>query len=352
MQPVSIESKKTIDRMMLWICPAMILMNLAVGRIAGYGDLVRLFAWSALLVELTLLYWPARSFIERHGGKTAFGLVRVSAGEWVWAVLFGIGAFFISTAFNGVMQLLWQGLGANEPLISTPLPMDGGWRLFASLLLVAGIPAFAEETLFRGALLHAWLPQGKTRALWHGALLFALIHLQPNALPPLLLLGLLLGAITLLTGSVYPAMVVHGVNNAVAVLLSALAGKEAAAVAASQTLSAAELLPTLVIYAAVGVAGVFVSYQGLKRAASRRRALPEEELLTMHELRPFGGAHAAEKADTAAAQESPAPPQYRPGAQRQGTGKLAVALTYALMGFLNALLFALMFIDLPMPAGL
>lgn len=351
MQPISIESKKTIDRMMLWICPAIILMDVVVGLIAGYDDLVRLFAWNALLVELVIFYWPARSFIERRGGKKAFGLIRVSAGEWVWAVLFGIGAFFISTALNGMMQLLWQGLGANEPLISTPLPMDGGWRLFASLFLIAVIPALAEETLFRSALLHAWLPQGKTRAVWHSALLFALIHLQPGALPSLLLLGLLMGAITLLTGSVYPAMVVHGVNNAIAVLLSAAAGKEALA-AASQPLVAAELLPGLLIYTVIGAVGVFVSYQGLKRAASKRRAVPAEELLTMRELRPFGGAHAAEKADTAAAQESPAPPQYRPGEKRHGTGKLAVTLTYALMIFLNVLLFVLMFIDLPMPVGL
>jgi membrane protease YdiL (CAAX protease family) len=49
--------------------------------------------------------------------------------------------------------------------------------------------------------------------------LFGLYHLQLTNILPLALLGVAMGAITVATGSIIPAMVAHFINNAGAVLL-------------------------------------------------------------------------------------------------------------------------------------
>ena len=90
-------------------------------------------------------------------------------------------------------------------LVITALILVGGlsWtpRLTAGLLLNAtalglGV-GFAEELLFRGWLLGELnLLIGKQRALWLQAVLFSLVHTRFN-LPPLQLLGLLIGLLLL-----------------------------------------------------------------------------------------------------------------------------------------------------------
>lgn len=90
-------------------------------------------------------------------------------------------------------------------LVITALILVGGlsWtpRLTAGLLLNAAAlglgVGFAEELLFRGWLLGELnLLIGKQRALWLQAVLFSLVHTRFN-LPPLQLLGLLIGLLLL-----------------------------------------------------------------------------------------------------------------------------------------------------------
>ena len=107
-----------------------------------------------------------------------------------------------------------QQLGGSIPL---------GLRLLL-VLVVVSIGPLVEELLFRGVLLSALLQR------WHAgwaaaisALVFALIHLpglqyQWYALPGLALLALVLAWLRLRSGSIWPAVVAHSVNNLLAVL--------------------------------------------------------------------------------------------------------------------------------------
>lgn len=87
-----------------------------------------------------------------------------------------------------------------------------------SLLIVAVIPALAEETLFRGylqpKLARRWSP---ATAIFVTALLFATLHFNPDALIPLFLVGVLLGLAAWHTGGILLPIVLHFVNNAMAV---------------------------------------------------------------------------------------------------------------------------------------
>ncbi|HWR24420.1 MAG TPA: type II CAAX endopeptidase family protein [Feifaniaceae bacterium] len=334
--PLTLATTRKMNVWMLVICIGMLILGQVPSLIPGaMNDLVRLYAFNALIVEIACLYLPASVFVERNGGKSAFGFRRVSGWEWAWAVLIGIGAFFLVTAVNGFLQLLWETAGANTGLFQAPIPTDGGWRLLASIFLIAIIPAFAEETLFRGALLHAWLPQGKVKALWHTAVLFSLIHLQPAAFPAYLLLSLLLGGVTLLTDSVYPAMAVHAVNNLLAVLITHFAAGELAG-APDPALTAA-IIPGLLFYLVLGSAACFSGYRGLRAASAHRRQALEGD---------GGGEFRRLEFDVLKPEENAQPKAPEaPAAQKKGTG--ALVATYVILGLINLAVLLLMFIELP-----
>lgn len=78
--------------------------------------------------------------------------------------------------------------------------------------------AVAEELLFRGFLLTAMQERlGRIDAAAVCAALFALIHLEPSQFFLYCVLGGACGAVTLASGSVVPAMLLHFGFNAAAV---------------------------------------------------------------------------------------------------------------------------------------
>lgn len=92
--------------------------------------------------------------------------------------------------------------------------------LFFGLLHIALVPAFAEEILFRGYILRAFEKSGGIiLAILFSSLVFALFHLQLTNLLPLATLGAVMGLLTWLSGSIWPAVVAHFVNNAAAVIM-------------------------------------------------------------------------------------------------------------------------------------
>lgn len=108
-----------------------------------------------------------------------------------------------------------QTLGTHTPLALRAL----------LVLAVVGVGPLVEELLFRGvllsALMHRW-PAGWSMAI--SATLFAVVHLpsmqwQWYALPDLGLLGIGLAWLRLRAGSLWPAVLAHGVNNLLAVMV-------------------------------------------------------------------------------------------------------------------------------------
>lgn len=108
-----------------------------------------------------------------------------------------------------------QTLGAHTPIALRVLLVTA----------VIGLGPLVEELLFRGVLLSALL--GRLPVGWSvviSALLFSIVHLpsmqwQWYALPDLALLALGLAWLRLRSGSLWPAILAHGVNNLLAVMV-------------------------------------------------------------------------------------------------------------------------------------
>lgn len=100
------------------------------------------------------------------------------------------------------------------------LKPSGSWGLLINLVVIALIPAIGEELTFRGILqkiLSRWF--GNTHwAIFLTAFLFSAMHIQFLSFLPRFFLGLVLGYLFFWSNSIWLTILVHFVNNAVAVI--------------------------------------------------------------------------------------------------------------------------------------
>ncbi|MBE6799209.1 MAG: CPBP family intramembrane metalloprotease [Ruminococcaceae bacterium] len=151
----------------------------------------------------------------------AFGRCRFSKA--ISAIMLGFGVIAVSQYASSYFSLVLENI-LGRPVVN-PAPEYGtgvvSWII--NLVCVGLIPAVMEEFAFRGVIL------GTTRkftsdglSILINATLFSMFHGNIHQIPFTFALGLYLSYITVYTGSVVPAMVVHGVNNSLAVVLSML----------------------------------------------------------------------------------------------------------------------------------
>ena len=137
----------------------------------------------------------------------------------------GLGCLFLFAALG--CNALWAIALAFFELRAQPdvLPLFGGGTSGLLMALVAGglVAPIAEEAFFRGYLF-AGLRQhlGRGPAIVLSSALFAVLHILPTSWPPIFLLGMLFALLYEQTGSIWPAVFVHGAINALSFLSSYL----------------------------------------------------------------------------------------------------------------------------------
>lgn len=169
------------------------------------------------------------------------GLRRLASPKWL--ILIGVVLMFVSipvtatlTTWNesmslgGVLSQLEELMKRLEETAQAAtekmLNVNTFGGLLLNLLIIALIPAIGEEMTFRGV-----LQQSLTRrmnphiAIFLSAAIFSFIHFQFYGFLPRMFLGLLLGYMFYITGSLWTSMLMHFVNNGAAVVLYYLDNK-------------------------------------------------------------------------------------------------------------------------------
>jgi membrane protease YdiL (CAAX protease family) len=167
--------------------------------LAGYLGLLLGTRWVARVLRADCgLAWPGRGRVLRLAGV----------------------AIAVVTLAGYAIDPLFGGTQAQRKLLDAS-PFPGGATATVGLVLVIAvlvvIGPLGEEYYFRGLLftsLGAALP-----ALVIQAALFAALHLIPAAFPVLLIDGLALGWARRRSGSIWPGVLAHSVNNALALAL-------------------------------------------------------------------------------------------------------------------------------------
>ncbi len=120
-------------------------------------------------------------------------------------------------------QLMRQQEEAAALLTERFLKVNTIGGLLVNLGLMALLPAMAEELTFRGLLVSPFRVDGRTAVphawIWSSAIIFSAIHFQFYGFVPRMLLGALFGYALCWSGSLWLPMIMHGINNGVAVLL-------------------------------------------------------------------------------------------------------------------------------------
>lgn len=94
--------------------------------------------------------------------------------------------------------------------------MKGGW----SILMLVILAPVMEEMLFRGILLEAVRSKYSSgRAIVVSALMFGVIHFIPQQVVNAFVIGLILGYIYVRTDSLWPVIIIHALNNAMAYVI-------------------------------------------------------------------------------------------------------------------------------------
>lgn len=147
-----------------------------------------------------------------------YGFKKINFKTILWAILLGVVVFvmniYVSNFFNNIIQYFGY-----KPL-SGGSTMPASWGMFfANLFCTAVLPAICEEVLHRGMLLRGASKLGVKKAIMISGLLFGLLHLNIEQFFYATIIGFFLGYLTLGCDSIYPAMIVHFMNNGISVFL-------------------------------------------------------------------------------------------------------------------------------------
>ena len=151
-----------------------------------------------------------------HSSWRAMGLSPAdatrTAAYWPLATL---GLFAIATATEWALQQLGvrqTQLDSLQWLRQVPL-----WQYLLVAVMAAVVAPVVEEIYFRGWVFRALRERyGAPPAYLGSSLLFALVHLNVQALVPILAIALFLAYVYQRTGSIVPGIIAHAFNNALA----------------------------------------------------------------------------------------------------------------------------------------
>jgi uncharacterized protein len=176
------------------------------------------FFQDACLIGAALLLARLTSMAR---GPWHFGLRPTRVGPAIgWLVAAYLGFLGLTAAYLAVMQGLGVKVDSQDELPKELGADESTLALVIVGLLVTIVAPIAEELFFRGfffTALRRWKGVGVSAAIT-GAV-FGLIHVGSSPaefLPPLALFGVLLCLIYWKTGSLFPCIALHAINNSVA----------------------------------------------------------------------------------------------------------------------------------------
>jgi sodium transport system permease protein len=168
-----------------------------------FNEVVVLLGASLLMIRLYKL--DIRETLSLRGVKPVVWLAILCAIPTANSA--AVAVFRLANFFIPVSEELLR--GASEGLIPQGMPQ---WQLF---FFLAVLPAFCEEIAFRGVLMsglrHRLRPV--TLAIVVG-LIFGMFHMTLFRIAPTAVLGVALTGIALMTGSIFPGILLHMGNNA------------------------------------------------------------------------------------------------------------------------------------------
>ena len=157
------------------------------------------------------------SLLHRVNVFDALGLRRPSGRAVAGGALIGVGFWCLNLWL--VVPLV--DADANELRALEQVIFGNSLPMWLILVMLAVVPALCEEVLVRGVIARSLQPRlGMAGAIIASAALFGLMHMSVARFLPTAAFGVVLAYASLSSRSTIPAIVAHGLNNTIALLLA------------------------------------------------------------------------------------------------------------------------------------
>lgn len=173
-----------------------------------------------MVVVPTLFY---RLFFKKRQKETFndIGFKKISSKVVLISFLIGLIAFvlniFVSSIFNGLIQAF----GYTPSSSSSSGESYSFVSFLVNVLCVAILPAFCEEYMHRGILMRGMFSSISVKhSLIISSICFGLMHLNIVQFFYATILGCLIGFVSIVGKSIWPAIIIHFVNNFINIYLS------------------------------------------------------------------------------------------------------------------------------------
>lgn len=188
---------------------------------AGMLALDALGKITLVLSEVAILV-PALVFtrVTGHSSRALFRLHPIGGRTVACSVIVGLSLPMVANAVDTALESRFpmpESLKqAMEAMLNIHGPGDLVW-VVAGLVIGAAV---CEELFFRGFLQSTleWR-HGPFRAIILASLTFGLVHINPWWFASILLAGVVCGLLAYTSGSVYPGIIVHGMNNGLSLVI-------------------------------------------------------------------------------------------------------------------------------------
>ena len=239
--------QKIVVRILIWLGVMAILTILAMGIwlvVFGGSQSTDSLKWLQFMQTIGTFLFPPLICAWFWAKRDAFGWLGLSKDADGRAFLLAIGIMLcaipainlladlnsrieLPKSLDFIEQIFKQQEEAAAALTERFLQADSIGGLLINIGLMALLPGLAEELSFRGTLQQV-LGKNHT-AIWVTAFIFSAIHMQFYGFVPRMLMGAMFGYIFVWTGSLWVPIVMHFVNNGLAVLAYYIWGQNSSA---------------------------------------------------------------------------------------------------------------------------
>lgn len=199
----------TVGTVLASLIMALLFVDESGALIQTQGSLYYAYLSTQILFALVLVVF----FLKTKVSLQEVGVRICKPKYFVYALLLQFGLLFALGSANEVFVGMLEKLFDYEPS-TTPLPSMDGFGYIGVLFAVALIPAICEEMVFRGVMVHSIEKCGMWFCVLVSGVLFSLFHMNPAQTIYQFCCGAVFAFIAYRSGSVFPTMVAHFINNA------------------------------------------------------------------------------------------------------------------------------------------
>jgi len=203
-------------RVLRWFALMWVITFAAASNVPALANLRRQLIFNEIVIMLgaaLLMMW-----VYRLDPREVLSLKPVKPAVWL-GIVFSIPSGYLTAI--GVFRVVNYVIPAPQQLLERFAQdiIPKGMPTWQLLLYIAVLPAICEELAFRGMLLSGLKHRFRPAILVVGiGIIFGFFHMTLYRIAPTAALGMILTAIAMMTGSVFPGMLLHAGNNALGVL--------------------------------------------------------------------------------------------------------------------------------------